>query len=62
MTPEEAAVAARALSAKRAVPMHFGAFELEPYYRPIPDALDRFMRAGGDQAHPLEVGGEIELA
>jgi L-ascorbate metabolism protein UlaG (beta-lactamase superfamily) len=62
MTPEEAAVAAKALSAARAVPMHFGAFDLDPYYRSIPDALERFLQAAGDQAHPLEVGEELELA
>jgi L-ascorbate metabolism protein UlaG (beta-lactamase superfamily) len=61
MTPEEAAVAAQALGARRTVPMHFGAFELEPYYRPIPDALDRFMRAAGEQAQPLEVGESLTL-
>jgi L-ascorbate metabolism protein UlaG (beta-lactamase superfamily) len=61
MTPEEAAVAAQALSAQRAVPMHFGAFDLEPYYRSIPDALDRFLTAAGDQAYRLEVGEELAL-
>jgi L-ascorbate metabolism protein UlaG (beta-lactamase superfamily) len=61
MTPEEAAVAAKALGAARAVPMHYGAFELEPYYRPIPDALARFMRAAGDHAQRLAVGEALEL-
>jgi L-ascorbate metabolism protein UlaG (beta-lactamase superfamily) len=62
MTPEEAAVAARALGAVRAIPMHYGAFELEPYYRPIPDALERFTAAAGDHGHPLAVGETLELA
>jgi L-ascorbate metabolism protein UlaG (beta-lactamase superfamily) len=61
MTPEEAVVAARALSARVAVPMHFGAFDLEPYYRSIPDALDRFLAAAGELAQPIEVGEALEL-
>jgi L-ascorbate metabolism protein UlaG (beta-lactamase superfamily) len=61
MTPEEAAVAARALGAHTAVPMHFGAFDLEPYYRSIPDALERFTAAAPELAMPLEVGGTLEV-
>jgi L-ascorbate metabolism protein UlaG (beta-lactamase superfamily) len=61
MTPEEAAVAAQALSAKRAVPMHFGAFDLDPYYRSIPDALERFTAAAGELAEPMAVGERLEL-
>jgi L-ascorbate metabolism protein UlaG (beta-lactamase superfamily) len=61
MTPEEAAVAAQALSAKRAVPMHFGAFDLDPYYRSIPDALERFNAAAGELAEPMAVGERLEL-
>jgi L-ascorbate metabolism protein UlaG (beta-lactamase superfamily) len=61
MTPEEAVVAARALRAQVAVPMHFGAFDLEPYYRSIPDALDRFVAAAGELARPIEVGEALEV-
>jgi L-ascorbate metabolism protein UlaG (beta-lactamase superfamily) len=61
MTPEEAAVAARALGARRVVPMHYGAFDLDPYYRSIPDALERFSAAAGDLGRPLEVGEQLEL-
>jgi L-ascorbate metabolism protein UlaG (beta-lactamase superfamily) len=61
MTPEEAAVAARALGARRAVPIHFGAFDLEPFYRSIPDALERFTAATPELAAPLAVGAALEL-
>jgi L-ascorbate metabolism protein UlaG (beta-lactamase superfamily) len=45
MTPEHAAVAARLLRAARTLPMHFGGFDLEPFYRSIPDAHERFLAA-----------------
>jgi L-ascorbate metabolism protein UlaG (beta-lactamase superfamily) len=61
MTPEEAAVAAQALGASAAVPMHFGGFDLDPYYRSIPDALERFTAAAPELAAPLEVGETLEL-
>ena len=59
MTPEQAATAGRLLRAERVVPMHFGAYDLDPYYRSIPDALDRFLAAAEDQgvsAAPAEIG------
>jgi hypothetical protein len=44
--------------------MHFGAFDIEPYYRSIPDALERFLagaRNEGGEAMALEVGASISL-
>ncbi len=49
MTPEQAAVAGRLLRAERIIPMHFDGFDLDPYYRSIPDALERFMSAAEEQ-------------
>jgi L-ascorbate metabolism protein UlaG (beta-lactamase superfamily) len=45
MDPDQAVVAATALAAKRTVPIHFGGFDLDPYYRSIPDADRRFHAA-----------------
>ena len=56
MTPEQAAVAAAALRVRRAVPIHFGGFDLPPYYRSAPDALARFTAAAGAVATPMELG------
>ena len=39
---EQAVVAARVLGARVTVPIHYGGFDLEPFYRSDPDALERF--------------------
>ena len=64
MTAEQAAVAAAALGARMAVPIHFGGFDLEPFYRSDADALDRFVAAGpghGVDVLRLEVGGALDV-
>jgi L-ascorbate metabolism protein UlaG (beta-lactamase superfamily) len=64
MTPEQAVHAARALGAATAVPMHFGGYDFEPYYRSIPDALARFRaaaRAAGVGVTVLDAGECLEL-
>src|SRR3954451_11017021 len=45
MEPEQAALAGELLGATTVVPMHYGGFAVEPHYRPIEDALERFERA-----------------
>jgi L-ascorbate metabolism protein UlaG (beta-lactamase superfamily) len=45
MDPEQAAIAGELLGAGTVVPMHYGGFGFEPYYRPIADARERFERA-----------------
>ena len=45
MNAEEAAVAATLLKARRAVPIHYGAYAFPPVYRPDADALERFRAA-----------------
>ena len=45
MKPEQAALAAELLGASTVVPMHYGGYALEPHYRPIADARERFERA-----------------
>ena len=59
---EQAVVAARVLGARVTVPIHYGAFDLEPFYRSDPDALERFTAAAqreGIATVPLGVGEEI---
>jgi L-ascorbate metabolism protein UlaG (beta-lactamase superfamily) len=45
MDPEQAALAGELLGAATVVPMHYDGYALDPYYRPIPDARERFERA-----------------
>lgn len=64
MTPEQAVHAARALGARTAVPIHFGGYDLEPFYRSIPDALVRFEKAAasaGTEIALLEPGETLSL-
>lgn len=45
MEPEQAALAGELLGAGTVVPMHYAGFAIEPHYRPIADARERFERA-----------------
>jgi L-ascorbate metabolism protein UlaG (beta-lactamase superfamily) len=59
MDPEQAALAGELLGAATVVPMHHGGYALAPYYRPIPDARERFERAARGRpyrAAPLAPG------
>jgi L-ascorbate metabolism protein UlaG (beta-lactamase superfamily) len=65
MTAEESVLAARLLGAGAVVPMHYGGFDLEPFYRSASDALPRFVAAaerGNVNAVELELGGVLDLA
>lgn len=65
MTPEQAAAAGDALQARMGVPMHFGAYDFEPYYRPIDDAAAEFVRhatARSFTPRTLAVGEALDLA
>ncbi|MDX6605952.1 MAG: hypothetical protein QOD14_492 [Solirubrobacterales bacterium] len=65
MEPEQAAVAGEALGAGTLVPMHFDGFEIEPWYRPIPDAAARFEAAAAGRSYEsrvLEPGERFEVA
>jgi L-ascorbate metabolism protein UlaG (beta-lactamase superfamily) len=63
MDPEQAAEAARLLGADVAVPMHYGAYEGGPWYRPPDRPLERFLDAcsGGPEARPLAPGEELTV-
>jgi L-ascorbate metabolism protein UlaG (beta-lactamase superfamily) len=65
MEPEQAAIAAELLGARSVVPMHYGGFEANPWYRPIGDAAERFVAAAAAHAYEarvLEPGASFELA
>ena len=55
MDPEQAALAAELLGAQTVVPMHYGGFSIDPYYRPLPDARERFERAARARAYRAAV-------
>ncbi len=62
MDPEEAALAGELLGAGTVVPMHYGGYALDPYYRPIPDARERFERAARGRPYravPLAPGATL---
>ncbi len=63
MDPDHAVVAAAALGATRTVPIHFDGFDLDPYYRSIPDADGRFHAAAanaGVETLAPEIGASFE--
>ena len=63
MTPEHAVAAATALAAERTVPIHYDGYDLDPYYRSIQDAGDRFHTAAGGagvDTLDLDVGESYE--
>jgi L-ascorbate metabolism protein UlaG (beta-lactamase superfamily) len=65
MVPEQAALAGEALGATTVVPLHYGGFAIDPWYRPVDDPLARFETAAADydyEARPLEPGESFEVA
>lgn len=65
MEPEQAALAGELLGAGTLVPMHYDGYEIEPWYRPVARAAERFAAAAEGRPYetrPLEVGESFELA
>jgi L-ascorbate metabolism protein UlaG (beta-lactamase superfamily) len=65
MEPEQAAIAGELLGARTVAPMHYGGFDIDPWYRPISDAAERFEAASADrpyEARVLEPGDSFEPA
>jgi L-ascorbate metabolism protein UlaG (beta-lactamase superfamily) len=60
LDPEQAALAAELLQAERLVPIHYGGYDLQGVYEPVPDALER-VSAASSRTAPLELGQTIEL-
>jgi L-ascorbate metabolism protein UlaG (beta-lactamase superfamily) len=64
MDPEQAALAGELLGARTVVPMHYGGYDIEPWYRPLADAAERFAVAARDrpfEARRLEPGESLDL-
>jgi L-ascorbate metabolism protein UlaG (beta-lactamase superfamily) len=64
MEPEQAALAGELLGAATVVPMHYDGFEVDPWYRPVADSVERFAAAAASrtyEARILDVGDGIEL-
>jgi L-ascorbate metabolism protein UlaG (beta-lactamase superfamily) len=55
MEPEQAAIAGEALRAGKLVPIHYGGLAIEPFYRPIADAAERFRAAAAGRSYEAAV-------
>jgi L-ascorbate metabolism protein UlaG (beta-lactamase superfamily) len=65
MEPEQAARPGELLGARIVVPMHYDGFEVEPWYRPVPEAAGRFAAAAAGRSYDarlLEPGESFEVA
>lgn len=65
MEPGQAALAGELLGAATVVPMHYGGFEIEPFYRPVSEARERFAAAAAGRSYKarvLEPGESFEVA
>jgi L-ascorbate metabolism protein UlaG (beta-lactamase superfamily) len=55
MEPEQAAVAASALGAGTLIPMHYDGFEIDPWYRPLHQPVERFESATAEHTYGTRV-------
>jgi L-ascorbate metabolism protein UlaG (beta-lactamase superfamily) len=55
MEPEQAAIAGELLGARSVVPIHYGGFGIDPFYRPPADAAARFERAAAGRSYETRV-------
>jgi L-ascorbate metabolism protein UlaG (beta-lactamase superfamily) len=65
MEPEQAAVAGDALGAGTVIPIHYGGFEIDPWYLPVSGAAARFEAATANRSYEtrtLEPGESFEPA
>jgi L-ascorbate metabolism protein UlaG (beta-lactamase superfamily) len=64
MEPEQAALAGELLRARTLVPIHYGGFAIDPWYRPVDDPIERFGAAVAGRSYEtsvLEAGQSLEL-
>lgn len=64
LDPEQAALAAEMLGAATVVPIHYDGYQMAPWYQPVGDARERFLRAAGERecnARTLELGETLTL-
>jgi L-ascorbate metabolism protein UlaG (beta-lactamase superfamily) len=65
MLPEQAALVGELLGAATVVPIHYGGFGVDPWYRPVDEPLPRFEAAAEGRAYEtrvLEPGEALEVA
>jgi L-ascorbate metabolism protein UlaG (beta-lactamase superfamily) len=55
MEPEQAMLAGELLGAGTLVPIHYGGFDADPWYRPVEDARERFEAAASDRSGEVRV-------
>jgi L-ascorbate metabolism protein UlaG (beta-lactamase superfamily) len=55
MEPEQAALAAELLGARTIVPFHYDGYAIDPWYRPIADAGERFTAAAAGRSYETRV-------
>jgi L-ascorbate metabolism protein UlaG (beta-lactamase superfamily) len=55
MEPEQAAIAAESLGAGTLIPMHYGGFEIDPFYLPLADPLKRLEAATREREYTTRV-------
>jgi L-ascorbate metabolism protein UlaG (beta-lactamase superfamily) len=64
MEPEQAALSGELLRARAVVPIHYGGYEVDPWYRPVDEPLARFEAAAAARPFDtrlLEPGESFEL-
>jgi L-ascorbate metabolism protein UlaG (beta-lactamase superfamily) len=54
MEPEQAALVGELLGARVVVPIHYGGYAIDPWYRPVADPIPRFEAAASGR--PYEAG------
>jgi L-ascorbate metabolism protein UlaG (beta-lactamase superfamily) len=65
LDPEQAALAGELLGAKLVVPIHYGGYDVEPWYRPVERGLERFEIAARERPYEMRVlrpGEDLELS
>jgi L-ascorbate metabolism protein UlaG (beta-lactamase superfamily) len=55
MEPEQAAISGELLGARTVVPIHYGGFAVDPWYRPVADPLRRFEAAAFGRSYEVRV-------
>ncbi len=55
MEPEQAAMAGEALDARTLVPIHYGGYELDPFYLPVADPIKRLETATEERSYDVRV-------
>src|SRR5215210_1656789 len=55
MEPEQAALAGELLGGRALVPIHYGGFAIDPWYRPVDDPLGRFEAAAAGRSYAARV-------